>query len=253
MPIVIIVLRLLEKFTHSFIIALLFIPFIFNHVVFASSAFHKTITGFDISYPQCDKDYPDTPAFAVIGVNGGRPFTQNKCFADQYTWALKNYAKPAVYMNLSYITDRFRDYSFKGPNVCEDFDEPCLAYNYGFQAAQFAYQDTEQFKTKPSKWWLDIEIMNTWHPDPILNEQVIKGAIDFLQLKNQSVGIYSTPYQWVLIAGNYKPMLPVWAAGAKDKFTAQLRCNSKFAFTGGDVHMVQYIENNFDNNHVCIK
>jgi hypothetical protein len=253
MPNVLRFLYLLEKLTHSFIIALLFIPFIFNHVVIASSAFHKNITGFDISYPQCDKSYPDTPAFAVIGVNGGRPFTKNKCFQDQYTWALQNYAKPAVYMNLNYISPQFAEYATKGPYNCLDYDEPCRAYNYGFQAAQFAYSDTEGIKTKPAMWWLDVELENTWNDEPILNQQVIQGAIDFLKLKDQHVGVYSTPYQWSQIAGNFKPLLPVWAAGAKNKFTAQLKCQSQFAFTGGEVHMVQYVEDDFDNNHLCPK
>jgi hypothetical protein len=154
-------------------------------------------------------------------------------------------------MNLSYISKRAEEYTTKGPYLCQDFDEPCRAYNFGYQAAQFAYEDTIPLKIKPSMWWLDIETMNTWHTEPILNQQVIQGAIDFLNLREQKIGIYSTPYQWNIIAGNFKPGLPVWAAGAKNKYTAQLHCQDKYAFTGGPVHMVQFIEDEFDNNHLC--
>jgi hypothetical protein len=245
--------RTIEKLINSLIISLLFIPMIFNHVIYASSAYHHNVTGFDISYPQCDKEYPPDPAFAVIGVNGGRPFTDNPCFLHQYTWAQEQYAKPAVYMNLSYISPKNRENAFNGPWQCEEFNESCLAYNYGYQAALFSYDNVENIKTKPGMWWLDIETMNTWSEDTELNKLVIQGAIDFLHSKNQTIGVYSTNFQWKTIAGDFKPGLAVWTAGAKNRETASLRCQPSYAFTGGRVQMVQYVENNFDHNYLCSK
>ncbi|MDQ3099273.1 MAG: hypothetical protein M3Q44_05995 [bacterium] len=226
---------------------------IFNHVIYASSAYHHNVTGFDISYPQCNKEYPKDPAFAVIGINGGRPFTDNPCFSHQYAWALEHYAKPAIYMNLSYISPKNREFAFNGPWKCDEANESCLAYNYGYQAAVFAYDNVENIKTKPAMWWLDIETMNTWSDDKELNKLVVQGAIDFLQKENQTVGVYSTNYQWNTIVGDFKPNLPVWAAGAKNKESASQRCQDKYAFTGGSVQMVQYVLNNFDHNYLCSK
>ncbi len=241
----------IEKIINSLIISILFIPVVFNHVIYASSAYHHNITGYDISYPQCGKDYPENPAHAVIGINGGRPFTDNPCFAHQYEWALENYAKPAVYMNLSYLTEKNRQFALNGPWQCDEADDSCLSYNLGYQAAVFSYDNIENIKTKPSMWWLDIETMNTWSQNKELNKLVIQGALDFLNENYQPVGIYSTNYQWETIAGDYKPHLPVWAAGAKNKETASLKCHQAYAFTGGKVLMVQYTQDNFDHNYQC--
>ena len=43
--------------------------------------------GFDISFPQCGGPVPGAPAFAIVGVNGGRVFSPNPCLARQYVWA----------------------------------------------------------------------------------------------------------------------------------------------------------------------
>ena len=43
--------------------------------------------GHDVSWPQCNDELPDESAFAIIGVNRGRPFSQNDCFVGQLEWA----------------------------------------------------------------------------------------------------------------------------------------------------------------------
>lgn len=245
------ILKFFEKLTHTLIISLLLLPVIFSHVVYATSAYRPTKTGFDISYPQCQKEYPAYSAFSVIGVNGGRPFTLNPCFYDQIIWSKSNMAKTSLYLNLSYISPRSSEYALLGPNICSPTDDNCFAYNYGYQAAKFSTNQVQQNNFKPYIWWLDIETMNTWSDQKSLNQQVIQGTIDFLTENGQRIGIYSTNFQWKTIAGEFKPGLPVWAAGAKDLSDAITRCNSKYAFTGGHVMQVQYQQNNFDNNHLC--
>ncbi len=67
-------------------------------------------TGHDISFPQCGGAYP-VPAssiYGVVGLNNGRAFRQNPCFASQYAWATGQgaysaavVAPEAVYLNLN--------------------------------------------------------------------------------------------------------------------------------------------------------
>ncbi|MCK9518136.1 MAG: hypothetical protein M0R74_03765, partial [Dehalococcoidia bacterium] len=75
--------------------------------------------------------------------------------------------------------------------------------------------------------------------------------IDYLEGVGLDVGIYSTPYQWGVIAGDYRPGLPVWTAGARDVYDAAARCdNPRYAFGGGTVELVQWVET-YDMNYAC--
>src|SRR5579864_6452329 len=57
-------------------------------------------TGYDVSYPQCGAAAP-TGAFGIIGVNGGRPFSNNACLAAEYSAAPQSPA-PSLYINTGY-------------------------------------------------------------------------------------------------------------------------------------------------------
>ena len=47
--------------------------------------------------------FPNAPfTQAIIGVNDGRPYTQNECFQGEWAWAQQGGQAPAVYMNLDY-------------------------------------------------------------------------------------------------------------------------------------------------------
>ena len=41
-------------------------------------------TGYDVSYPQCGRRLPAPGAFAIVGVNGGLPYSPNPCLKAQY-------------------------------------------------------------------------------------------------------------------------------------------------------------------------
>ena len=43
--------------------------------------------GYDVSWPQCGRALPSDGDFRIVGVNGGRPYTDNDCLAEQYGWA----------------------------------------------------------------------------------------------------------------------------------------------------------------------
>ena len=62
-------------------------------------SFELDNSGYDISYPQCKGALPTKfVGYAIIGLNGGKPFSENKCFQKQWDWALSKDAV-AVYLN----------------------------------------------------------------------------------------------------------------------------------------------------------
>lgn len=206
--------------------------------------------GIDISWPQCGMALPRSVEFAIVGVNGGKAFTSNDCLRQQYDWARGIGSDPAVYINLNY-TDRVTLHTIAGPaGICAPRDERCTAYNYGWNAARDAVATGRSQGVTAREWWLDVETENRWSEHVELNTRVVAGAIDYLSSQNLQPGIYSTPYQWGEITGKFAPGLPVWTAGAGNLADAQKRCTGEFAFGGGRVRLVQYIEK-FDTNWVC--
>ncbi|MBI2764336.1 MAG: hypothetical protein HYX53_00325 [Chloroflexi bacterium] len=210
-----------------------------------------TTPGYDISWPQCGEPLPEAPVpFAIVGVNGGRPFTENPCYREQYEWAKQAESQPAVYLNLEYPRETSLNTVVGPAGVCRIEDAGCNAYNFGYNSARDAVDSARRAGTNPTRWWLDVEEMNTWSPDTALNARVISGAIDYLRSQKVTTGAYSTAYQWGEIAGDYRPGIASWAAGARDLAEAQQRCTGAFAFAGDTVAMVQWVEK-FDRNWVC--
>jgi hypothetical protein len=211
------------------------------------------IPGYDISWPQCGKLYPPGPiAFAVIGINNGKPYTSNPCFMDQYRWAQRVERNPAVYVNLDYPKPD-RPEAKTGPyGTCAEGDEWCRAYNYGYGIGREAVTRAGSLRITPSMYWLDVETGNFWSDDPTYNAQVIRGTIEYFKEKVLPAGIYGTPRQWRIIAGPSSPGLPIWTAGAQGIDQAMARCDDPaYAFAGGKVVMSQYYDFGFDTNFRC--
>jgi hypothetical protein len=102
--------------------------------------------GFDISFPQCDGPEPASPAFAVVGVNGGRAFTGNRCLARQYVWSLgaasRVQPRSAFYMNTGKPgpqSPRWPGAGATTPQPCDGSASASCAYDYGWLAAGDAY------------------------------------------------------------------------------------------------------------------
>ncbi len=204
-------------------------------------------TGYDISWPQCDSgERPDGAFhFAVIGVNGGRMYTQNDCLGDMVRWAQQGLVVPAVYVN----TNGWKPmYTY---SECPETDNSCNAYQYGYKAGLYAINWAKVNNADVQRWWLDVETGNYWQDDTALNTRVVQGMIDALQRTGHTLGIYSTPKQFRAITGSFQPGLPVWTAGAADVAEAATRCSPKYAFGGGKVVMVQYVSERFDTSYVC--
>ena len=239
----------------------------------ANTIFTPGTYGYDISFPQLGGPYPSAYAapsqtnslvstFGIIGVTGGRAYSQNPFLAAQYRWVTGYNSAPltpAFYINLNYAVGTTAPNGLTGPKGnCAPSDMACVAYNYGYNAAQrdFAYATSE--KVKSSSWWLDIETANSWSDDTSLNDQVIQGAIDYLSKQYYSptqkiaVGIYSNPSMWKEIAGDFAPGLPVWFTAADSQQSMASYCSADHSFAGGTVTAVQYWSDGaFDLEYSC--
>ncbi len=220
-------------------------------------------TGFDISYPQQSGPYPSGSAsngspyvFGIVGVNGGKPFTANPYLAMQYAHVAANTTTPpALYMNIAYPVGPTAPYGMTGPaGDCAPNDEMCQSYNYGYNAADYAYNNyaiSETQSVTATLWWLDVETTNSWSPNHSYNTRVIAGAISYLQSTGVQVGIYSTRYMWNEITGGHNFGLPIWVPGVAS--LNDTACRSALPFNGGTLWLVQFwnIAERLDEDFTC--
>jgi hypothetical protein len=234
--------------------------------------------GYDISYPQCGDDYPGSFDFAIVGVNGGRVYDINPCFgadgrdASQLAWAGRD---AELYFNTGNPGPQVSRYWPDGddePRECETGTNPGrdtreCAFNYGWNAAEHAYEaalaayvdlgwadaDDERLPGEVTIW-LDVEEANSWRGDRALNVAALEGAVAYLEsVDTQRIGFYSTPRLWGRITGGTDAFAdhPAWHAGARGRADAERRCAEEPAFTGGELAMVQWVEDDLDHNIRC--
>ena len=243
----------------------------------AGTPLSPTATGFDISFPQCSEPLPPSPGFGVVGVNGGKPFSANKCLARELTWAMGAVnGAPAFYANAdnpgpantaNWPTKQ------QTPRVCSGATSVACSYDYGWNAARYAFANAvnaERDDGAPSptaaavaaSWWLDVETANKWETleygrssaTGTYDEASIAGMIaSFENIGIASVGVYSTSQQWGVIAVRTEatfPMVPVWLAGFGSVAAAEVGCTTA-SFTGGRVGLIQYGSLGYDGDYAC--
>src|SRR3954447_7045410 len=181
----------------------------------------STFWGVDVSWPQCNGGIPPlTPGFAVVGVNGGRPFTDNPCLSEQVAYA-KGRTGYAAYINLD--APRGEDPRSYGRRSALD----------GLARARRAGLDVATI-------WLDVEVLNHWSHDAATNAAVINGAAEALQSRGLTAGIYSSVDMWHDITGGAKVTLPVWlATSVIDYRDVQPLCRDGLG--GRPAEMAQYV------------
>jgi hypothetical protein len=236
--------------------------------------------GYDVSYPQCGSDLPTDFSFAIVGVNGGRVYSSNPCLgagepgedASQLEWAGR---EAQLYANTGNPGPRISRYWPDGhlePRECDmttlrGGDTVDCAYVYGWNAAADSYRTAlEAFVALEwadadadrlpwaTNWWLDVEVANSWRAERPLNVATLEGARDYLEsMEVEQVGFYSTPRMWHRITGGTDAFAdhPAWHAGARDLDDAKSRCEDEPAFTGGELEMVQWVEDGLDHNIRC--
>jgi hypothetical protein len=156
--------------------------------------------GYDVSNYQCGSQLPSGHTIGIVQATGWGGSAPNPCLATEAAWAgggLELYI---------FMADGTSDTNEPGCNS----NPEC---NFGFAAAQSAFQYVASQQVDPDvAWWLDVEAAN-WSSDTAANDQVINGAlIELRGLGINTVGIYTSPLTWSSIAGDYQPPVPIWLA-----------------------------------------
>jgi hypothetical protein len=235
--------------------------------------------GYDVSYPQCGDRLPEAFGFAVVGVNGGRVHSTNPCLVTSgeerghLEWAgpeaqlYANTANPGPRDSRYWPVGQDVPRACQPPGLLRSSDTVECAYVYGWNAAADSYEAAVDAFVElgwadagadelpwATTWWLDVETANSWRLDWRMNVASLEGARDYLVSRDVAeVGFYSTPRMWWRITGGTETFAehPAWHAGATDAADARERCLDEDGFTGGELRMVQWIEDGLDHNLRC--
>lgn len=207
-----------------------------------TSPYSAGARGYDLSYPDCKRPRAPQLEFAILGVNGGRPFTFNPCLEREY--GLYGSAGPqAVYLNTGYDPKRFRRRitpacalapgAPRGPGAQAAYAAGCS------EAAASLERITLLGLPVPTHWWLDVETSNSWSSNHALNVDVLRGMIDFLDKLTPApvVGIYSLRSWWRAITGGWATANPEWMPSTTGSCPAAFSTGPVWlAQTGSAVH-----------------
>lgn len=204
-------------------------------------------TGYDVSYPQCGASAP-AGAFGIVGVNGGRPFSNNSCLASEYSAAPQ---PPSLYVNTGY-SGAYRKNITSGcasqSNSVAGSSSQRQAWAVGCSESEssLAYA-TQSGAVSVAMWWLDVETANSWSSSNLaLNQYTINGAAARLAQTGVPVGVYSNASMWTTITGTGSFAHPNIDA---DWQTAGGSCGT--GFTGGPVWLVQSTVGGLDFDKAC--
>jgi hypothetical protein len=208
----------------------------------------KETIGYDISNYQCSKpgstkvqkNLPKNSSLTIIEAAGWLDGADNPCLAAEAAWATSvEGSKGASYnlylfMNAPSKDTAAQTMSATGPaGTCARDSRSaqllCLAYNYGYNGAEDAFQHATSAGVTSEIWWLDIEGASLsadqysdaatgqyWSDSIDQNDRTISGAYTALKARGLVVGIYSTSLQYPKITGNFIPSstpIPLWVAG----------------------------------------
>jgi hypothetical protein len=178
--------------------------------------------GVDLSWPQCGPlGMPAVqPGFVVVGINGGRPFTDNVCLSREVAYA-KTRTGIAAYLNL-------------------DAPHSGDASAYGRKVALDGLARAQRAGLQVPVMWLDVEVLNHWSTSGAVNVAVINGALRALQQRGVTAGIYSAGPMWQQITGGASLNVPVWLATAVTDYR-QLPSYCDSGLGGKPADMTQYV------------
>jgi hypothetical protein len=217
-------------------------------VAAAQGQYPSGTTGVDVSWPNCSASISKT-AFGIVGVTGGKNFTQNSCLKAEAS----HFVNLSLYLNSGYPGQSTGINYQNAPKACATTDLNCLAYNYGYNAGQFAYNYAQNNGVYANSWWLDVETMNTWSGDTTQNQNSLQGELDALKDAGiPTLGVYSTTAQWQSITNGWKNGLPSWGATTwTNAKQAATYCHGH-EFTGGPSYLMQFTpKRSLDQDYAC--
>ena len=172
----------------------------------ANDAYPSGSYGYDISKfqdnpPTCNQTLPSGHIVGIVEATGAAGSAPNPCLAHEAAWAG---AGLNLYMYMTYGTSATDEPGCNSDQAC----------NFGYQAAQYAYDYAVSVGVNPLvTWWLDVEGNPSWSSNLAENAQEVQGAINSLRgLGLNNVGIYASPDVWNTIVGDYQPPVPYWVA-----------------------------------------
>ncbi|MEZ0580036.1 hypothetical protein [Nocardioides sp. MH1] len=226
----------------------------------------EPVDGADISWPQCPeglgiperrtKGLPmptDDAEFVLVGLTNGPGFTPNPCLDDQVAWVEDRGLMASAYSVVSYPDAATLDqYAWDGP-----FDGSGLKgklRNVGYQEARFNLDSLIAADLQTPIIWIDVEPVPDfeWSGDPAANAAIVEGAARAYTDAGFSIGIYSTPYLWQSVVGDYTLGVPEWrAAGQTSRDEALHRCGDDWSIQGGTAVLGQWVAGSRDLNVTC--
>lgn len=210
------------------------------------SPYPAASSGFDVSYPDCVRAPAPGAAFTIVGLNYGRPFTANPCFAEQYAAARSSQVLPSIYLNSAYAPSLHRHITTDCLTAASGLVGRAqqLAYAVGCSEAEAAVAGLGGLEA--AAIWIDVEPANTWSKHPALNRATITGFAETLlrQTTTPIVGVYSSAAYWDGLTGGWSSFpLPEWIATGADE-----GCSNPFA--SGPVWLSQHATTR-DNDMTC--
>jgi hypothetical protein len=224
------------------------------------------VLGADVSWPQCPKGMgiPEKRSqgapmpvaeteYVVLGLTNGPGFVRNPCLPDQVEWV-----RSRGLMAAAYAVGSFPDaatvarHAGSGPF---DGSTPLGALrNTGYQQAR--YNATSMLLTglETPIVWIDVEPVPdfAWSADPVANAAVVEGLARGYREAGYRIGVYSTPYLWESVVGDFALGVPEWrAAGQTSIEEARRRCGDDWVIQGGRAVLGQWVEDNRDRNVTC--
>jgi len=192
----------------------------------AAATHLSTGWGIDVSWPQCD-DFGGglappavQPGFVAVGVNNGKPFTDNRCLPAELAYA-RSHTGFAAYLNI-------------------DAPRSGDAAAYGRKVALDGLARMARAKLVTPVVWLDVEVLNHWSSSGVANVAVINAALHTLQARHVQAGIYSSGPMWQQITGGARIGVPVWLATTVTDYR-QLPQWCVSGLGGREAEMAQYV------------
>jgi hypothetical protein len=224
------------------------------------------VLGADMSWPQCPEGMgipekrshgapPPTSAaeYVVLGLTNGPGFVRNPCLPTQVEWV-----RSRGLMIAAYAVGSFPDAATvaqHGTSGPFDGSAPLGALrNTGYQQAR--YNATSMLLTglETPIVWIDVEPVPDfeWSADPVANAAVVEGLARGYREAGYRIGVYSTPYLWEQIVGDFSLGVPEWrAAGETSMEEALSRCGDDWVIQGGSGVLGQWVEDGRDRNLTC--